>query len=90
MAVVETVAADAAEGVVIQPPSSPPSSMTSQDSGVSSDDQNHHYRIDQVLLRFIEEQLAGLFVSCEQVVDCRICGDPTCKILIHLSVLNMF
>ncbi|XP_022722099.1 polyadenylate-binding protein-interacting protein 11-like isoform X2 [Durio zibethinus] len=24
-----------------------------------------------------EEQLAGLFVSCGQVVDCRICGDPT-------------
>ncbi|XVE64582.1 hypothetical protein DITRI_Ditri07aG0112100 [Diplodiscus trichospermus] len=23
-----------------------------------------------------EEQLAGLFVSCGQVVDCRICGDP--------------
>ncbi|XP_010529671.1 PREDICTED: polyadenylate-binding protein-interacting protein 11-like isoform X2 [Tarenaya hassleriana] len=24
-----------------------------------------------------EEQLAGLFVSCGQVVDCRICGDPS-------------
>ncbi|KAE8722194.1 Polyadenylate-binding protein-interacting protein 11 [Hibiscus syriacus] len=23
-----------------------------------------------------EEQLAGLFLSCGQVVDCRICGDP--------------
>ncbi|KAK8530891.1 hypothetical protein V6N13_030823 [Hibiscus sabdariffa] len=23
-----------------------------------------------------EEQLAGLFVSCGQVIDCRICGDP--------------
>ncbi|XP_039038133.1 polyadenylate-binding protein-interacting protein 11-like isoform X3 [Hibiscus syriacus] len=23
-----------------------------------------------------EEQLAGLFVNCGQVVDCRICGDP--------------
>ncbi|KAJ0832171.1 putative RNA recognition motif domain, nucleotide-binding alpha-beta plait domain superfamily [Helianthus annuus] len=23
-----------------------------------------------------EEQLAGLFINCGQVVDCRICGDP--------------
>ncbi|XP_059628953.1 polyadenylate-binding protein-interacting protein 12-like isoform X2 [Cornus florida] len=23
-----------------------------------------------------EEQLAGLFISCGQVVDCRVCGDP--------------
>ncbi|KAK9062351.1 hypothetical protein SSX86_019537 [Deinandra increscens subsp. villosa] len=33
----------------------------------------HVSDIDQ---QVTEEQLAGLFISCGQVVDCRICGDP--------------
>ncbi|KAK6129380.1 hypothetical protein DH2020_036896 [Rehmannia glutinosa] len=31
---------------------------------------------DNSFRRITEEQLAGLFINCGQVVDCRVCGDP--------------
>ncbi|KAK4800990.1 hypothetical protein SAY86_021477 [Trapa natans] len=33
--------------------------------------------VSDIDLQVTEEQLAALFVSCGQVVDCRICGDPS-------------
>ncbi|XP_031131181.1 polyadenylate-binding protein-interacting protein 11-like isoform X2 [Ipomoea triloba] len=33
-----------------------------------------------------EEQLAGLFLGCGQVVDCRICGDP--KSILHFAFIE--
>ncbi|XP_062103898.1 polyadenylate-binding protein-interacting protein 11-like [Humulus lupulus] len=33
-----------------------------------------------------EEQLAALFVTCEQVLDCRICGDP--NLVLHFSFIE--